>query len=183
MRILALRKGYSCFSGLPGYYLVNNHGKEEGESALAHSLPALLHPADEGSPAVYGLKWMIGENGIIYALCIPKQKTDSDGVDKWLTEKDVVPRRLSLFKFIEPIENKDGHPLAKKFDVWIKDHSIHFGDLKIKSLAATRGWLSHNSFSRNFLVVYRNAEAAIRTEVRKATGAGDSSGLNSKKGF
>lgn len=130
MRILALRKGYSCFSGLPGYYLVNNHGKEEGESALAHSLPALLHPADEGSPAVYGLKWMIGENGIIYALCIPKQKTDSDGVDKWLTEKDVVPRRLSLFKFIEPIENKDGHPLAKKFDVWIKDHSIHFGDLK-----------------------------------------------------
>ena len=184
LRILALRKGYSCFSGMPGYYLVNNHGKEEDQSALAHSLPAILHPVDEGSPALFGLRWMIGENGIIYAMCIPtdlKQKTCSDGVDKWLTEKDVVPRRLSLFKFIEPIENKDGHPLAKKFDVWIKDHSDHFGDLKIKSLAATRGWLSHNSFSRNFTVVCRNAEAAIRTEVRKATGAGDSSTQGTKK--
>ena len=173
LRILALRKGYSCLSGVAGYYLVNNHGVEEEKAALAHTLPALLHPADEGMPAVYGLRWKIGESGQIYAMCLPtdlKQHTDKDGVDTWLTESDVVPRRLNLFKSIQPIENKDGHPLAKKFDVWMKDHSVHFGELKLKSLLATRGWLAHGSFSRNFLVVYRNAEAAIRVEVKKSTG-------------
>lgn len=174
LRILALRKGFSCLAGVPGHYLLNTHGaQKENQAARTYSLPAILHPIDEGSPAVYGLRWKVGENGNIYAITIPtdlKQKTDKDGVDQWLTDKDAVPRRLTLFKSIEFIENKDGHPMAKKFDSWLKDHSGYFGDLKIKSLAAARSWASHQNFGRNYVAVLRNAEAYIRAEVRQSTG-------------
>ena len=173
LRVMALKKGFSCMSGLKGYYFVNNYGEEEGEAAQGHSLPAILYPADEGSAPVFGLRWKVGANGSIYAMCIPtdlKQSTDNDGVDKWLTDKDVVPRRLDLFKSIEPIENRDGHPLAKKFDVWIKDHSDYFKELKMKSLASTRAWLSHGGFNKQFRIVYTIAEAAIRAEVKASCG-------------
>ena len=101
LRIFELRKGYACMSGLPGYYVINTAGMEEGTTTAAHSLPAMLHPADEGSPAVFGLRWKIGANGHIYAMTLPtdlKQSTDKDGVDKWLNDKDAVPRRLNLIQ-------------------------------------------------------------------------------------
>ena len=184
LRIFELRKGHTCMSGLPGYYVVNTHGMEEGTATKAHSLPALLHPADEGSPAVFGLRWKIGANGHIYAMTLPtdvKVSTDKDGVDRWLNDKDAVPRRLNLFKSIEPIENRDGQPLAKKFDLWLKEHSTYFKDLKLKNLAATRAWLHHASFLRQFQVVYRNAEAAIRTEVKDSCGVTDAAAKKKSK--
>ena len=184
LRIMGMKKGYSCCAGVPGFYLVNKANAPVDTSSVCHTLPALLHPADEGQPAVYGLRFKVAPNGNIYVMCIPtdvKQSSDKDGVDKWLGEKDVTPRRLNLFSSIEPIENRDGNPLAKKFDVWLKNHSTYFAELKLKSLAATRAWLHQSCFSRNFMVVQRNAEAAIRASVKQSTGTAEGGGKGKKK--
>ena len=181
LRIFGLRAGYSTVAGVPGYYLVNKTNAAEDKAAVSHALPAILHPADDGLPPVFGLYWKIGANGNIYAVCIGtdvKQSTDNDGVDTWIADKDAVPRRIDLFKSIQPIENRDGQQLAKKFDAWAKDHSAYFRELKIRSLIGARAWLSPSNFIRQSQVVYRNAEAAIRSSVKDSSGA---TADNSKK--
>ena len=174
LRIFGLRSGYSSVSGIPGFYLVNTAGMlGDVAPVCTHSLPALLHPADTGLPPVYGLRWKIGQNGNIYAMTIAtdlKQSSDADSNEKWLTEADVVPRRLDLFAAIEPIENRDGQPMAKKFDEWIKQHSSHFSNVKIRSLAAARAWQSHSKFGQQIETVIGNAVTTVRTSVRDSAG-------------
>ena len=183
-RIFGLRTGYSTVAGVPGFYLVNKANAAEDAAAVCYSLPAILHPADDGLAPVFGLYWKIGPNGNIYAVCLGtdlKQSSDNDGVDKWLNDKDAVPRRLDLFKAMQPIENRDGQPLAKKFDGWMKDHSSYFRELKIRSLIGARAWLNHSNFVRQSQVVYRNAEAAIRSVVKETSGGAADTSKSKKK--
>jgi hypothetical protein len=185
LRIFGLKKGHAVQSGVCGHYLVNTHGQAEGdEFARAFSLPALLHPLDEGSPAVYGLAWKVATNGQIYAKCVPTQlklPSDVDAPDKWVGDADVTTRRLGLFKRIEPIENRDGHPMAKQFDAWLKDHCNYFRELKMRSLAATRAWLSHGKFETQFAAVQETAKSVIRTGVYAACGEEVAEQANKKR--
>ena len=170
-RIIGLPKGRSVPAGVPGYYFINTSAGDD--EILLHPLPAILHPADSSEPPVYGLRWKIGANGQIYAMTIPtdvKLTSDADGNEKWLTEADVTPRRLNLFESTQAIENRDGQPLGKKFDQWIKSHSTFFGDIKVKSLAAAKVWCSHNKFTTQVKLVVGNAEAAITAQAHTATG-------------
>ena len=77
----------------------------------------------------------------LVASYIMPRSSAPDAPDKWLTDADVVPRRFDLFAMLEPMQDRDGQALAKKFDQWIK-HSTFFNDIKLKSLAAVRSWLS-----------------------------------------
>ena len=174
LRIFGLRKGYTIDTDLPGHYLLNTFGlTEEEEAVQAYSLPALLHPIDAGQPALLGLRWKIAPNGNIYAMCVPtdlKLATDVDAPDKYIGEGDVMSRRLNLFKRIEYLENKDGNPLGKKFDSWCKDHSAYFDDLKVKSLAASRAWLSYGNFVKQFDAVNLLAQFEIKKQVTVSCG-------------
>lgn len=183
-RIFGLRTGYSTVAGVPGFYLVNKANAAQDAAAVCYSLPAILHPADDGLAPVFGLYWKIGPNGNIYAVCLStdlKQSTDNEGVDKWLNDKDAVPRRLDLFKAMQPIENRDGQPLAKKIDGWMKEHSSYFRELKIRSLIGARAWLNHSNFVRQSQVVYRNAEAAIRSVVKETSGGAADTSKSKRK--
>jgi hypothetical protein len=181
-RIFGLQRGYSMVAGVPGFYIVNKAGKES-DCAVTHDLPAVLHPVDAGSPPVIGLRWKVGSNGNIYAMTIPtdlKLSSDADGTEKWLTDDEVVPRRLKLFKELHPLQNRDGQPLGKKFDAWIKQ-STFFGDIKLKSLAAVRAWLSHSKFVQQFKVVVTNAEAVVIKRIKESAGCADGGKKNGKK--
>ena len=176
LRLFGLAKGFSSVVGLPGFYVVNNIKFLTVDAIVTSTLPALLHPLDAAQPPVLGLRWKVAPNGNVYAMCIPtdlKLSSDADINDKWLTDADVVPKRLELFAAAEPIENKDGHALAKKVDEWISKHSNYFRSIKVKSLAAARAWLSYNKFVAQFKEVVANAEAAIKSETRIACGADD----------
>ena len=91
-----------------------------------------------------------------------------------------MPRRLKLFKELHPLQNRDGQPLGKKFDAWIKQ-STFFGDIKLKSLAAVRAWLSHSKFVQQFKVVVTNAEAVVIKRIKESAGCADGGTKKGKK--
>jgi hypothetical protein len=91
----------------------------------------------------------------------------------------IKPVKLALVSHFEPIENRDGQPLAKKLDLWIKDHFPEFAALKLKSLANRRTWLSPSSYVKHVTSVADVLEKELGAEIAAAAGEGE--GGNKKK--
>jgi len=154
LRILGFKSGFATVSGVAGHYLVNAcEQMDEVPETQVHTAPCIMNFLDKASPPVYVLmfKW-VQASGKLYALTIPtdlKLSNDPDGTDKWVTPSMIKPVKLALVSHFEPIENRDGQPLAKKLDLWIKDHFPEFAVLKLKSLANCRTWLSPSSYVKH----------------------------------
>ena len=174
LRVFGFKKGYAVATGVPGRYLVNSHRDTETNSAAqALSLPALMHFHDSNNAAVIGLSFKISSNGRIYVRCVPtdlKISANADGQDKWISDDDVLTRRLDLFSKCEALVNTDGFPLAKRFDDWLKNHSTYFKDRNMRSLAACRAWLAHSKYIKQMATAATLAQQDTRAAIFKAHG-------------
>ena len=184
LRILGFKSGFATVSGVAGHYLVNaSEQMDEVPETQAHTAPCIMNFLDKASPPVYVLmfKW-VQASGKLYALTIPtdlKLSNDPDGTDKWVTPSMIKPAKLALVSHFEPIENRDGQPLAKKLDLWIKDHFPEFAALKLKSLANCRTWLSPSYYVKHVTSVADVLEKELGAEIAAAAGEGE--GGNKKK--
>ena len=127
-------------------------------------------------------KWVYAA-GKMYALTIPtdlKLSGGPDGTDKWVTPAMIKPVRLGLIHHFEPIENRDGQPLAKNLDVWIKDHFPEFAAIKLKSLANCRAWLQPSKFASHVAAVADLHEITIKKAIAAATGSDEPAAANKK---
>ena len=185
LRMIGLKMGFASVSGVQGHYIVNTSGQtdEEPETQLL-AAPCLAHFIDEASPPVFTLmfKWVYAA-GKMYALTIPtdlKLSGGPDGTDKWVTPAMIKPVRLGLIHHFEPIENRDGQPLAKNLDVWIKDHFPEFAAIKLKSLANCRAWLQPSKFASHVAAVADLHEITIKKAIAAATGSDEPAAANKK---
>lgn len=175
LRIFGMKKGSCEFLGFPGHYLINTAGESVDDLSSMSCFqmleaPCLVHFADEGNVAEIALEWKF-MNEKLYAITIPTDvwisNSDPDKDGKWVSERDATPKKLSVLSYITKIQNRNGQPLETNFNRWIKDHSPHFKDLKIASLADTRAWCQYQQFERNVALV---SELAHRDIVMEVTG-------------
>ena len=177
LRAFELKQGYATSANVPGHYFVNDTDISVSRTGQPIDTPALLHFKDSSNPPVFVLWWKRGPNNKVYLATIPtavKISTDKDGVDKWVSEDNVVPVKLELVDRLEQIENRDGQPLGKALDEWIKDHSKTFKALGIKSLLDCRSWCQYLQFEKHVPAVSALVEKALLDEIRlTATGEQD----------
>ena len=175
LRIFGLKLGFSTVTGVQGHYLLNTAGQMDASpETQVFTAPCLMHFVDTASVPVFVLmfKW-VKASGKIYALTIPtdvKLSSDVDAPDKWITPAMIKPVKLALASHFEPIENRDGQPLAKKLDAWMKDHFPLFAALKLKSLANCRTWLQPSSFVKHVPAVAGVIESTLRADITAAAG-------------
>lgn len=175
LRIFGLKLGFSTVTGVQGHYLSSTAGQIDAEpETQVFTAPCLMHLKDAACVPVFVLmfKW-VQASGKIYALTIPtdvKLSSDVDAPDKWITPAMIKPVKLALASHFEPIENRDGQPLAKKLDAWMKDHFPMFAALKLKSLANCRTWLQPSSFVKHVPAVAGVIESNLRAEITAAAG-------------
>ena len=185
LRIFGLKLGFSTVTGVQGHYLLNTAGQMDDEpETQVFTAPCLMHFVDAACVPVYVLmfKW-VQASGKIYALTIPMDVKLSSGVDapdKWITPAMIKPVKLSLVSHFVPIENRDGQPLAKKLDAWIKDHFPHFAALKLKSLANCRSWLQPSSFVKHVPAVAGVIETHLRAEIATTAGLDEDAAKKAK---
>ena len=175
LRIFSLKLGFSTVTGVQGHYLLNTAGQmDDSPETQVFTAPCLMYFLDTASVPVFVLmfKW-VKSSGKIYALTIPtdvKLSSDVDAPDKWITPAMIKPVKLALASHFEPIENRDGQPLAKKLDAWMKDHFPMFAALKLKSLANCRTWLQPSSFVKHVPAVAGVIESKLRADITAAAG-------------
>lgn len=71
---------------------------------------------------------------------------------------------------VQPVENRDGIPLKKNFDLWLSNHGGERRKaLSLKSLAAHHQWCSHCNFVENFALLSKVVQAAFETSVKEGS--------------
>ena len=185
LRIFGLKLGFSTVTGVQGHYLSSTAGQMDAEpETQVFTAPCLMHFKDASCVPVFVLmfKW-VQASGKLYALTIPTDVKLSSGVDapdKWVTPAMIKPVKLSLISHFDPIENRDGQPMAKKLDAWMRDHFPLFAALKLKSLANCRSWLQPGSFVKHAAAVAGVIETHLRAEIATAAGLDEEASKKSK---
>ena len=182
LRAFQLKKGYAIHATIPGYYFINSTDLESSCDIVA--LPALVTFTDSALPPRIALQLKRAPNEKLYLHTIPtsvKISESAEGVVKWVGKEQMQTVRLDVCAKLETIENRDGDPLAKNLDLWLKDHAhlVYDSHFKLNSLGECRSFCHFSKFESNVATLGVAVEASLRAEIGAATG--DSNGGKGSK--
>lgn len=172
-----------------GHYFVNSAEMNwEGGDLVAFqpiSTPCLAYFKDKALAPSFILAWKATGNGKVYGISLPTDvcvaNSDPDKDSNWRTDKDLKSVRLDLIEYVAPVKNKDGFPLLKNLELWMKSHSLMCKHLKVKSVAELQRFLHYDKFIDHFEVTSQSVLNHLKDMVKFELGLGGVNMSNEQK--